>query len=297
MNNTVMQFLSGVLKEIVFGVIITWCTVFAGFGQGVQQSDIVDANSKVAVFNQEGVALPNDESAPAFTPDSKTVYFANGQTICLSKMVNGKWGKPVIAPFSGHWKDWDPTLRPDGNRLIFVSTRPLAGMPQDKAQKDAHLWYVDRISGDEWSAPQHFDAPVNIEGANDYGPSVSSAGAICFCSRNRDGNKGMCGYYTKWLGDHFDKPKLLMLNGTSDVFDPFIAPDERYIVFGSDGGLYISYRRGDDWTPGQKLNALVNNGNFTGDPYVSPDGKTLYYSQDKAPGIMMVPVKIPKNIN
>jgi len=37
----------------------------------------------------------------------------------------------------------------------------------------------------------------------------------------------------------------------------------------------------------------VNNGKSNFDPYVSPDGKTLYYSQDKAPGILMIPVNIP----
>src|SRR5581483_3094000 len=140
-----------------------------------------------------------------------------------------------------------------------------------------HLWYVDNISGDAWSKPKHFAEPVNMEGFNNYGPSVSILGTICFCSRNHDGDKKMRGYYVKWLGDHYDKPEVLALNGDNEIFDPFIAPDERYIIFVSNGDLYISYRKGDF------------------DPYISPDGKTLYYSQDKAPGILMIPVNIPNN--
>ncbi|MDB5145065.1 MAG: hypothetical protein JWQ66_3778 [Mucilaginibacter sp.] len=284
-----MNFISLSLKRTILSLIIVFGVIPAAFCQ-----NIVDAGAKPAVFLQEGVATPNNESVATFLPDGNTVFFADGQTICFSKMANGKWGKPATAPFSGHWKDWDPALSPDGKRLIFVSTRPLAGMPQDKAQKNAHLWYVDHLAGDEWSAPKHFDAPVNAEGFNDYGPSVSSLGSICFCSRGRDGNKGMGGYYTRWLGDHYDKPKLLALNGTSDIFDPFIAPDESYILFGSGGDLYISYRKGDGWSQGEKLGPQVNNGKFNGDPYISPDGKMLYYSQDKAPGILMIPVNIPK---
>jgi Tol biopolymer transport system component len=168
-------------------------------------------------------------------------------------------------------------------------------MPQDKAQKNAHLWSVDKLSDGNWSSPKHFDAPVNVEGCNDFGPSVSGSGTICFCSRNRDGNQGMRGYYVKWLGDHYDKPKMLALNGDAEIFDPFIAPDERYIIFVSNGDLYISYRKGDDWSQGQKLGANVNNGKGNFDPYISPDGKTLYYSQDKAPGILMIPVKLPRS--
>jgi Tol biopolymer transport system component len=288
-NTNLMNFMSISFKRIILSLIIALGAIPAAFCQ-----NIVDAGAKPAVFLQEGVATPNNESVATFLPDGNTVFFADGQTICFSKMTNGKWGKPATAPFSGHWKDWDPALSPDGKRLIFVSTRPLEGMPQDKAQKNAHLWYVDHLSGDEWSAPKHFDAPVNAEGFNDYGPSVSSLGSICFCSRGRDGNKGMGGYYVKWLGDHYDKPKLLALNGTSDIFDPFIAPDESYILFGSNGDLYISYRKGDGWSQGEKLGPQVNNGKFNGDPYISPDGKMLYYSQDKAPGILMIPVNIPK---
>lgn len=279
------------LKWVVPGITVL-CTALSAFSQ-----DIITPNTQPKIFSQEGVTSTNDQSVAAFTPDEKTVYIADGQTIVISKKVKGKWSKPVVAPFSGQWKDWDPAMSPDGKRLIFVSNRPLETMSQDKPQKDNHLWYVDKLSGDNWSKPKHFDEPVNATGFNDYGPSVSGSKTICFCSRNRDGNKGMRGYYVKWLGDHYDKPEMLALNGDSEIYDPFIAPDERYIIFVSNGDLYISYRKGDGWSQGQKLGPQVNNGKGNSDPYISPDGKTLFYSQDKAPGIMMVPVRIPKTID
>lgn len=272
---------------------ITTCLTIILSAHIAFSQDIVDTAARPKVFLQEGVATPNNESVATFMPDGKTVFFADGQTICFSKLDNGKWGKPATAPFSGHWKDWDPALRPDGKRLIFVSTRPLEGMPQDTPRKNAHLWYVDHLSGNQWSTPKHFEAPVNLEGFNDFGPSISSLGSICFCSRGRDGTKGMRGYYLKWQGDHYEQPILLALNGDSEIYDPFIAPDESYIMYASNGELYISYRSGEGWAQGQKLGPQVNNGNGNGDPFVSPDGKMLYYSQDKAPGILMIPVKIP----
>jgi Tol biopolymer transport system component len=280
-------------KELTFSLAIICCTTLAAFCQ-----NIVSPGSKPEVFIQEGVATPNNESVSAFMPDGNTVYIADGQVIVFSKKINGKWGKPTVAPFSGQWKDWDPALSPDGKRLIFVSNRPVdTAANQDKPQKNHHLWYVDHISGYQWSKPKHFDAPVNLKGFNDYGPSVSGSGTVCFCSRGRDGNKAMGGYYAKWLGDHYDNPKLLLLNGNSEIYDPFIAPDEHYIIFVSNGELYISYRQGNDWTQGQKLGPEVNNGNGNSDPCISPDGKMLYYSQDHAPGILMVPVNIPASLN
>jgi Tol biopolymer transport system component len=258
-----------------------------------QISTIVVPGSIPQVFMQEGVDTPNNESALTLSPDGHTVYLADNYVIKISWKSDGKWTKPVVAPFSGKWHDWDPTLSPDGKRLIFVSNRPIDGADQTIAHKSHHLWYTDHLSGDTWSTPKRIDSPVNMEGYNDYGPSISASGTICFCSRNREGDKKMCAYYAKWLGDHYDKPRLLALNGTSDVYDPFIAPDEHYIIFSSDNNLYISFRQGDRWSPAQDLGPQINKGNWSGDPYVSPDGKTLYYAQDKAPGLMMMPVAIP----
>jgi len=266
----------------------------ASFGQSPQTQNIIAPGAKPAIFLQEGVTVPNDQSAPSLTPDLKSVYLSDHNSICFSKKVNGKWTKPVIIAISGKWKDWDAALSPDGKRMIFVSNRPMEGIPQDKPQPNAHLWYADALPDNTWTQPKHIDAPVNLDGFNDFAPSISKTGSICFCSRGRNGNKGMCAYYAKWLGDDFDKPKRLVLNGDNDTFDPYISPDESYIIFASEKALFISYREGDDWTAGRRLGEQVNvAGSQNGGPYVSPDGKMLYYSSSLTDGIMMIPVNIP----
>ena len=285
------------IRSTMLVALITWVTAFPSSGQSSNQQNIIETGALPKVFLQEGVSVPNDESAPSFTPDGKTVYLSDHNTICFSKMVNGKWTKPKPISISSRWQDWDASLSPDGKQLIFVSNRPLEGMPQDSAQKKGHLWYSSHLSGENWSAPRHIGAPVNLDGFNAYAPSISNAGSLCFCSRGRDGNKGMCGYYTKWLGDHYDKPKLLSLNGGKDIFDPYISPDERYIIFVSEQSLFISYRQGSNWLSGQKLSTQVNNGGSSGGPYVSPNGKMLYYSSSLVEGISMIPVNIPKIIH
>ncbi|HEY8783587.1 MAG TPA: hypothetical protein VIM16_18315 [Mucilaginibacter sp.] len=127
-------------REIIFGALIAWCTIFSSSGQSAQPAtisqNIIATGSMPEVFLQEGVSTPNNESAPTFTPDGNTVYFEDGRKICFSEMVDRKWTKPKLVSFSGQWKDWDPCLSPDGKRLFFVSNRPLDGAPKDKPQKD-----------------------------------------------------------------------------------------------------------------------------------------------------------------
>lgn len=85
-----------------------------------------------------------------------------------------------------------------------------------------------------------------------------------------------------------------MLNGNEPVFDPFIAADERYILFSSDNALYISYRTDQGWSPGEKLGPQVNEAAKAGmlwGPSISRDGKTLYYNGGTTEGIDMIPVR------
>ncbi|HZY36084.1 MAG TPA: hypothetical protein VFE53_05520 [Mucilaginibacter sp.] len=290
-----MQLISWLTREICYGIVITWCSFFSLFGQSAPTAAIIDNNARPQVFLQDGIASPNDESTPSFTADGKTLYLCDSSKICVSQWANGKWTTPKTVSFSGKFTDWDPFLSPDGKRLIFVSSRPVPGAPV--GQKNNHLWYVDLQANGNWSEAHHLDEPVNVNGVVAYAPCLTRNGTVSFCSRNRDGHKGMGGYWAKWQGGHYEKPIQLKLNGDSAIFDPYISPDESYLIFASGGDLYISYRKGDDWTQGQKLGPQVNDGGPNGSPYVSPDGKMLYYSSYKVNAIMMIPIHIPTQIN
>lgn len=262
--------------------------------EGFSQERLTIApGARSTVFMQDSASTPNGESTPTFMPDGKTVYMANNNIICLSRKVGDRWTKPIPISFTGQYKDWDPTLTPDGKRLLFVSNRPYTAA-DGSTQKGNHLWIAQRLTGDLWSEPKHLDSPVNELGFVNYGPSISAAGTICFCSRDRNGDKGMHTYMCRWTGDHYEKPQLLILNGAEPTFDPFISPDERYILFSSDNALYISYRTDHGWSPGEKLGPEVNEAAKTGmlwGPSISRDGKTLYYSGGTSDGIEMIPVK------
>jgi hypothetical protein len=271
-----------------FLVIFSALFVNPGFSQARL---IIAEGAKSTVFMPDSASTPSGESTPTFMPDGKTVYLANNGVICLAKKAGNRWTKPIPISFAGHYNDWDPTLMPDGKRLLFVSNRPYVAA-DGSTKTGNHLWMSQQTDG-KWSEPKHLDSPVNEFGFVNYGPSISASGTICFCSRDRDGNKGMRAYLCRRVGDHYAKPQLLVLNSNEPTFDPYIAPDERYIIFSSDNALYISYRTDQGWSPGEKLGPAVNEASkadMLWGPSVSQDGKTLYYNGGTKEGIDMIPV-------
>jgi Tol biopolymer transport system component len=289
-----MHYQTKLLKNFAAAAISVCCMLTAAFAQNV-----IDTASRPTVFALGVVSTPFEEVAATFKPDGNTVYFAQGtivMQVCFSKKVGGKWAKPNVASFSGHWGDWDPFLSPDAKRIYFVSNRPLDTTAANKLKRNTHLWYADNLGGDNWSEPKYINAPFNLDSIGNFAPSVSKAGNLFFYSPQRDKSGKGRSYYAKWLGDHFDEPKMLGLNGDKEVGDPCVAPDESYIVFVSGNDLFISFRNGDTWEKGQNLGPQVNSGESNYDPTVSPDGKTVYYTSNKIRGLYKRdPKKLPLN--
>jgi Tol biopolymer transport system component len=259
---------------------------------------VIDSNAKAVVFAPGVVSTPYPEWSPAFTPDGKTVYFGRGSiywTIVRSIKRKGKWTTPRVASFSGRWKDSDPFMSPDGKKIFFISNRPLEDSPQGQSPKNFHIWYVEHLSGVKWGPPKHIDSPVNIDGINNFSPSVSRSGTLYFSSVNRDGHKGEACYYSTWKDNHYENPKILSLNGNNDTSDLYISPDESYIIFVSEKNFYIVYRKNDEWTTAEKLGFQVNTGDPISSPLISPDGKTLYFTSNRVKGFL--PDERPQAMN
>jgi hypothetical protein len=248
---------------------------------------LVDTGDRPVVFAPGVVSTPFEEVAATFAPDGGAVYFAQGtiaMEICFSKKIDGGWAKPHVAAFSGRWGDWDPFLSPDGRQLYFVSNRPMDTTGDNKFKRSTHLWFTDRLGDDSWSAPRCIKDSFNMDGIGNYAPSISRSKDLCFFSPERDKSGKRKSFYAKWMGDHYDAPTALLLNGDEEVSDPCIAPDESYIIFVSGNDLFISYRHGNGWSTGGKLGAAVNDGSSNYDPTVSPDGKTLYFTSTRIRG-------------
>jgi len=226
----------------------------------------------------------------SFTPDMREVYFtsqkADDETFSIygARYEDGQWGGPEIAPFSGEFFDADPFVTHDGSRLVFFSMRPVMGV-ETGGMPD--IWYVEK-DGREWGPPVNFGAPVNLPESGEGFITATDEGTLYYSVMNRvdaTGNHDV--YRARWNGDSHVAPEYLNLSIVAEFSNPFIAPDESYLIIdskqaGGIGGadLYISYREGENWSAPQNLGPLVNTEGDEGTPALSPDGRLFFFSRD-----------------
>jgi Tol biopolymer transport system component len=206
----------------------------------------------------------------SFTPDGSELYYASWQgdprvRIMVMRLVDGRWTESATVPFSGTYEDWDLNLSPAGRRLYFSSKRPLTG--DGEPRSDSDIWYVETDASGGWGEPQNLGPPVNTE-ENEVHPTVTSDGTIYFFAGYERGMGSADIYRSRLVDGQYTMPENLgaPINTAVAEMDPFVAPDERYLVFHSraEGGygendLYVSFRLDDgSWGAPVNMGPKVN---------------------------------------
>ncbi len=259
-----------------------------------------------AVLLGEGpISTPGFETSGTFAPDESILYFTRGApdfgefffTILSSTFAHGRWSPPRIAPFSGEYADTSPFLSPDGSRLVFSSNRPVNGVAK-ASRADFDLWIVERQGNGEWSEPRNL-ATLNGTGW-DMHSSMTRDGTIYFGSI-RDGNYDI--WRARLVNGDYQSPERVTepVSGPRVDYDPFIDPDGRYLIFGSDreGGLggadlYVSFFRGGAWTAPQNLGPKVNTaGREAGGFVVRANGQSFLVFNSESGRVLGSPIRPP----
>jgi len=232
----------------------------------------------------------------AITPDGNEIYFslASGKyaLILFSKLEDGKWIEPVVAPFSGsrEWLDFEPFITPDGNKFMFLSTRPKPGYEPKPGWSYQDIWVMDR-EGDHWGEPYNLGEPVNTE-EPEYFPSVTKDGTLYF-TRGKKATRESYIYRSKLVEGKYQEPEKLpaVINSMKMQYNAFISPDEDYLILCvpdkedaiGTTDYYISFRDEEDhWTELINMGEPINAKNSTASsPYISPDGKYFFFGSSR----------------
>ena len=245
------------------------------------------------LFGEGLINTAADEYGPAFSPDGSTLYFTrrvnrrDSEFIVFSRFINNRWTEPRTADFSGQFFDKEPFVSPDGRRLFFASKRPTTAGAAPNADRNFDIWMVERARDGDWSAPTRLGAEVNTPNYENY-PAVAANGNLYFSSV-REGGKGRNDLYrARFVNGRYLQAESLgeALNTSASDADPYIAPDESYIIFSSDradtrgeGDLYVSYNENGQWSAPRNLGDTINTPGYEYTPLVSPDGRYLFFSR------------------
>jgi Tol biopolymer transport system component len=260
------------------------------------------------IFAPGVISGPANDLSPAFTPDGKTVFFtrsnANVSVILVSHWSHGRWSMPEIAPFSGEWRDLEPTMAPDGSYLVFASNRPAT--PGGKAldafyggaaqpTKGGNLWRVDRTPTG-WSAPRRLPDVINSN-SSIFSPSIAADGSLYFMQPT--GSKTEFHLFrAQYTNGTYEAPVAVPVSAGEEYgdYDPAVAPDESFMVFSSSRppskstSLFIAFRKNGTWETPIFMGNVVNLPG-TGDieARLSPDHRTVYFSSNR-----LVPAPMPR---
>lgn len=202
-----------------------------------------------------------------FAPGMNEFYFTTNRgdytrpTVVGFRQENGFWRKYIELPRVG-----EVVFSPDGKRMHMAEG------------------YRDRV-GDGWSERKSLGPMFEREDWGIMRLSASESGTYVFddyksddvirISRIKDGERQTP---TK-LGAVVNTGKL--------TAHPFIAPDERYLIWDSeredgygDSDLYISFRQADgSWGPAINMGEGVNSDRWEAYASVTPDGKYILFNR------------------
>ena len=200
-------------------------------------------------------------------------------------MKEGVWSKPVEVPFND-LHPYNFSFAADGKTFYFSTEWP-EKKPR-KLLKMKNLWKVKYANG-IWGEPEKLGPEINADSNSANYPTVAQDGTIYYMLDDPDGCGRVDLVYHKLIDNKYGEIMNVgaPVNTASDELDPFIAPDESYLIFlgnykDSRGSwdLYISYKdRDSNWTEPINMGNSINTSGWESRPYVTRDGKYLFFSR------------------
>jgi hypothetical protein len=219
-------------------------------------------------------------SSISMSPDGTEIYWAERtrdqrtSRIFFTQRSADGWGEPTPL-FAGEVTGADcPVVSPDGRFLFFNSVHPLVAGEQERER----LWVSERKESG-WSAPRPLSETVNAFGLH-WQSSVDVDGNLYFGAVPATGGTDDDIFVSYWQDGRFQTPRRMTISTPLDETTPFIDPRGEYVLVsridGAAGHIAASFRGEDGaWTEPVVLD--LGDASYPVCPYVSPDGKYLFF--------------------
>lgn len=213
------------------------------------------------------------------------VFGRNDIGVNYTYLKNGRWTNPQKMPFDATIGEWKHNVGPDDKTLYFMSPRPIGS---SDTIKDMNI-YKTEWTGSGWTEQTILPFPPNSEECHEIYTSISSEGSAYFHGgefRNKpDMNDDI--YRSRCVTGIYQQQERLPepINTLYGEYDAFVAPDEEYLMFGSDrpGGYgrydsYICFKKEDGtWSHPINLGGQLNSISWENRVMVPPEGKYMFF--------------------
>lgn len=188
---------------------------------------------------------------------------------------------------NSHFIELKPVMTPCGSRLYFSRLPYQAGLL--KSRYDEDIWYTDyNAATNTWSEPKRLEGELNNSGPN-FVNSISPKGDTLVLGNRYKKGKMYAGLsYSVKVDGQWSAPRNINIRkdyNTSDHANHFVSFQHHVIISAIEraetvGGrdLYVSLLDGDNATEPMNLGMVVNTGYEESSPYLSSDGKTLFFA-------------------
>jgi hypothetical protein len=267
-------------RTILLAVLLSGCT------SADSASNADAAFPEPRLWTPHALSTPLYEATPAFSPDGRELFYMQADRafseyrLRETRCVDGTWTFPrepdFAAPTGMH--DADPFVTPDGDRLLFVSTRHRF---HEVGNEDFDIFEVARLPEGGWGAPRRLPPPVNSP-ASELLPRMDRQGVLYFGSSRPGGAGGSDIYRATVRNDVWTVENLEAVNSTANEYEADVSADGRRLAVVTDRELRsrIHVYRHDRGTWRHEGRVHGREEVFQVGPRFSPDGGRLLFAQD-----------------
>ncbi|MBN2363925.1 exo-alpha-sialidase [candidate division WOR-3 bacterium] len=260
---------------------------------GSDRIDLEHSPSETEIFAEGIVSTNLYERDIAISPGGDEIIFTlcdyKRSKMCLVRIMKtgDVWSNREILSFSGQYSDIEPCFSMDGNKLYFVSNRP---MGSDSTRTDFNIWFSERNES-TWTEPEPLPPVINTENDEFY-PSLAGNGNLYFTSTRENGICSEDIFVSRCVDGMYLEPEPLdtSINTPIYEFNACIVPDEDIIIFTSfgrddeigGGDLYYSIKdETGNWRHAVNMGDIVNSEYLDYCPFIYIPRGNFYYTSER----------------
>jgi len=263
---------------------------------GLALTELGQYAESIPLFEKFDSKFPNTPGDMQYHHRAKyKIRYAHAQEALQQNKVVMKEPVRLSDKINSPYNDYAPVVDPTGTKLYFTSRR-VGGISKEESgaeQGDEDVYWIEKIDN-AWSEPSLMPEPINSS-ENEGIDFISADGQLIGFTSSRDEGIGSSDiYFASLEGNQWSSQVNIgnVVNSPSWDSNSTISYDGNRIVFSSSrpggyGGsdLYMCEKNFfGGWGPAMNLGPVVNTPFGESAPFLSQDGRTLYFASEGHPG-------------